>query len=539
MVQVPSPKRKRLLIAFFVLVFLFVSLVIADVIVSKTKNTSLSGQVSTIVGTVVDNKVAGEEGRVAIKDGENTYCVSVFVLCDYLNEKNGQSLTIDEFVQEYMPVGHAVKVVVPQVSLDSNSVWALGLEKIQIGTTDNVIADYNDVINMKLDDVNRTLKILFVVTAAIGVIACAIFIYRLNCNKLVEIPLTNDFAKFSALMQPLPKIKWYRILNICISSVVVVLCVVLLVLTACEVLNDVGFAIGLGVLFIITVADIVWSILSSKMIKKIYYKNYCKNFPFDSTVLPAFVKKEIRDVIEPQIKKEREENPDSFSDSTNPYEMKFTETGVEFYRIVPPFMQVDDDGQNVEKELSPEEMKEIFEKIKQASGKAEDIFELDNIDGSNGKDSTTADDDGKSVDGGDIDDVNNDGVVVEVNSEKNVASEKETDNASEKTSDTTKKQPKVKKISRVLSTPQFSLSYNELDFEAVDFYGVQMRPLVVVIKSRLVGHDSDFENDIHMSLDINLLKTLKKFNVPVEKLDEILLNKENLMAKKYLKKKVK
>lgn len=76
------------------------------------------------------------------------------------------------------------------------------------------------------------------------------------------------------------------------------------------------------------------------------------------------------------------------------------------------------------------------------------------------------------------------------------------------------------------------LSYERLNFEAVAHYRRNTKPLMVVIKSRIADNSDlpqEFQNDLHLLLDVHLLKTLQTFNVPVENLQYILDNKFQLM----------
>lgn len=80
------------------------------------------------------------------------------------------------------------------------------------------------------------------------------------------------------------------------------------------------------------------------------------------------------------------------------------------------------------------------------------------------------------------------------------------------------------------------LSYAQLNFEAVALFNVVHRPLFVVVKSRLepIAALPD-NNDLHFILDSNLLATLKTFEVPVENLEDILHNKEQILQEHCLK----
>lgn len=91
--------------------------------------------------------------------------------------------------------------------------------------------------------------------------------------------------------------------------------------------------------------------------------------------------------------------------------------------------------------------------------------------------------------------------------------------------------------------PVCQLSYEQLDFEAVPHYRAKDRPFSVVIKSRLLSpvalsDGTELHNDIHLLLDVNLLATLKHFDVRVEDLDYLLANKEKLMEQNCNKKRV-
>lgn len=81
-------------------------------------------------------------------------------------------------------------------------------------------------------------------------------------------------------------------------------------------------------------------------------------------------------------------------------------------------------------------------------------------------------------------------------------------------------------------TPLVVLPYDQLNFEALPFFGKNKRPLTVVVKSRLnpdAAYPEELVNDLHFLFDSNLLHTLQKYGVKVENLDEILAGKKELM----------
>ena len=90
-------------------------------------------------------------------------------------------------------------------------------------------------------------------------------------------------------------------------------------------------------------------------------------------------------------------------------------------------------------------------------------------------------------------------------------------------------------------TPLVVLPYDQLNFEALPFFGKNKRPLTIVVKSRLdpdAAYPEELVNDLHFLFDSNLLHTLQKYGVKVENLDEILAGKKELMlAGAYKKRK--
>lgn len=88
-------------------------------------------------------------------------------------------------------------------------------------------------------------------------------------------------------------------------------------------------------------------------------------------------------------------------------------------------------------------------------------------------------------------------------------------------------------------TPDLKLTYNQCDFEAVPVFNKKERPLIVVVKSRLKKQFTFPEalvNDMHFILEQPLLDALRRYNVVVEGLDEILADKHRLMTDKNLQK---
>lgn len=83
----------------------------------------------------------------------------------------------------------------------------------------------------------------------------------------------------------------------------------------------------------------------------------------------------------------------------------------------------------------------------------------------------------------------------------------------------------------------FSLPYSRLNFVALPYYGLKNRPITVVVRSRLtadIEYPETFTNDIHFLLDKDLVDTIRRFDVQVEGLSEILSNTHELMVQNYL-----
>lgn len=81
-------------------------------------------------------------------------------------------------------------------------------------------------------------------------------------------------------------------------------------------------------------------------------------------------------------------------------------------------------------------------------------------------------------------------------------------------------------------------SYKELNLEAVAHYRKRIRPMMIIVKSRLSrtgDFPEEFVNDIHLPLDINLLNTLNKYRVQVENLEYLLNNSKQLMLENCFK----
>lgn len=92
------------------------------------------------------------------------------------------------------------------------------------------------------------------------------------------------------------------------------------------------------------------------------------------------------------------------------------------------------------------------------------------------------------------------------------------------------------------SQPKIRLSYERANFEAVAHYRKGRNPMMIIVKSRIESREDlpeEFVNDVHIPLDVNLLKTLKAFNVSVENLQYLLDNKAELIAQNCKRKKPK
>lgn len=339
------------------------------------------------------------------------------------------------------------------------------------------LLDYQQVI----EDMRQSYTAVLIAFAVVcGVFAggvCALGIARMYVQREKQYPLGEKYVEFYAEKQPnCPEMKYLKIFTTVWIVAMFAPLIIMSIWNSIEEQSNLINFIFMGVMGGIIVFGVVVFLLLKRWVAKKNMEFYAQHFPFDFADLSHVkMKKDVREKIEAEMREDLIKHPHYQGDGGNGYLTKFTPNGVELY--IPDFWY-ENEQENAEEQTQPVS--------------AADVFGLDET-AATVQDGSPAQTEEKAVDDG-------------------------------------PKQP-----------PVLTLTYKEVNFEAVP-YLKKPRPMFVVIKSRLEPSESypkELINDLHFLLDVNLLKTLQTFDVPVENLDNILQNKKQLIEEAYAKRKQK
>lgn len=438
-VLVESKIRQRLRLACTVMCVFCLMFVVFLICVAMIQKQNLSGQVIEVTATL-DKVYETESNVITMQDGSEYNVVWPDDIEVDLNDYKGKEITI----------------VTSQNTFGFANPWVFGL--VIDGET---VVDYNDTLAAKSEANNEIKTVIWIVTAIVFVFTCGLFIWRFNVSPHTERPLYNEFAEFLTPRQPTcPQRKTVTYYTLAYIALVLTLTVIGICLdTAYETPNEIPTAAQavMWTLLAAVVIGMVGLFVLARWIRRREIDFYAENMPFDfSDISHAPLRKKIKAELQEQIRKERETNPDMYSDGGNGYDVTFGENGV---TLTVPY----DEENTVE------------------FPKAEEVFAYND----------------RETQPGDLTATEN-----------------------------------VYSISSNTQKAAMMLSYDQLNFEALAHFRKSSRPMMIIVKSRLSRTDNfpeEFVNDIHLALDINLLRTLQKYNVKVENLDFLLDNKKQLM----------
>jgi len=434
--------------------------------------------ISLINKQTYNGKTVTTEGVVSkIDDGDTVY----IHLADSETKFNTNPIS-DDIADFSVLVGKNVVIYTPEQQFGSGDPLILGLT-----------VDGKEVVNAEknVEHMREQNKIVIIVMAvlcgAFAVGTCALAVWRINVAHEKVYPLGEKYVEYYAEKQPnCPETKYLKTFLIVWIIVMLAPIIVMAIWNGIEEQSDTVNFIILGVTLAFAVGGIIASVFLKKWLVKKNMDFYAERYPFDFTDISHIpMKKDVRESIEKEMREDLEKHPHYQGDGGNGYLAKFTDHGVELY--IPDFWKE-------EQELdAPTEQK--------IDVPAEDVFGL--------QQKETADTEAEQT---------------ATITEQNITVDEQNTDAN---SDENEK-------------PILTLSYEEANFEAVPYF--KPRPLFVVIKSRLTPNErypEELVNDLHFLLDVNLLKTLQTFSVPVENLDNILQNKKQLMLDELAKRKQK
>lgn len=443
-VLVESKIRQRLRLACTVMCVFCMMMIVFVFTVTMIEKKNLNGQVTEVTATL-DKVYETDSNVITMQDGKEYNVVWSKDIDVDLNDYKGKEITIFISAQTFVA-----------------NPWVLGLV-----VDGNTVVDYNETLTSKTETNSEMKTVVWIVTAIICAATCGLFVWRFNAKPHAERPLYGEFAEFLTPRQPTCPQRKVIVYYVCAYIAVVF---ALMVIAVCldsdaETLDGMSAAAQavLWTLLAVVVLGAVGLFVVAWWIVRREIDFYAENLPFDfSDISHAQLRKKVKAELQEQIRKEREQHPDTYADGGNGYDVTFAENGVV---LTVPY----DEEYNVE------------------LPKAEEVFAYNDTEAQ--PNDLTATDNVYNVSGG-------------------------------------------------VHQNAITLSYDALNFEAIAYFRKRIRPMMIIVKSRLERQDDfpeEFVNDIHIALDINLLRTLQKYNVKVENLDYLLKNKKQLMMENCIK----
>lgn len=392
---------------------------------------------------------------------------TTYVYLDNSDKKYNTNPISDEVENLNALKGKNVTIYTPEEQFGNGAPMILGL------TVEGKEVVNTDKLIEKMRNQNTIGLIVMAVLCGVSAAGtCAFALWRINVPREKEYPLAQKYVEYYAEKQPnCPEMKYWKTF---MFVWVVVMLLPIIAISIWDSIEEQSLTINLifvGITCAIALGGIIASFLMKRWIAQKNVEFYAEHYPFDfADISHIRMKKDVREKIEKELREDLELHPHYQGDGGNGYLAKFTDHGVELY--VPDFWD--------------EEPTTAAKNEQKIDVPAEDVFGLQQ---------NSTDDKSYAPERDEIEQNNSD------NDYEN-------------------------------KTPVLTLTYEEANFEAVPFFN-KPRPMFVVIKSRLEPNSrypEELVNDLHFLLDVNLLKTLQTFSVPVENLDNILQNKKELMT---------
>lgn len=311
-VLVESKLRQRLKLACALMCVFSLCFIAALICIAMIGKQNLNGQTNVVTGIL--NGVY-EEGSNTLTLDDNKY---YNVVWDDANN------TID--LNDYK--GKTITLIVTRDTFASSNPWALGI--VIDGQT---IVDYHKTLEDQTAS-NNEMKIVFIAVTAITCAAtCGLFIWRFNIEPLVERELYKEFGEFLSLRQPTtPK----RKITIIYVAAYCGILVALLITAVCldpnsETISELSTAAKtvLWVLLGFAIAGFAGLFILKEWITRQEIDFYTDKLPFDFTdISHAPLRKNVKEQLQQEILKDRNEHPHTYADGGNGYDVTFDVNGV-------------------------------------------------------------------------------------------------------------------------------------------------------------------------------------------------------------------
>lgn len=308
---IENKKRRILSNAVLILAILLVIIAILPSCLNAVKNKNLNGNTERRVVTLKSWEFDdGEKAILTDSEGKKYN-----VVCDREN-----TVKWDEFI------GDTVVLVTAKETFGKVDSWVLGIE-----IDGSVVKDYNEtLINLREENKNITTGSL-IALGAVAAVMCVLIVVKINLPKFKEVPLIEADGNFIALSQPSSS-EQKKILPYLLAWVaaILALCIVIPILGENDEKNRVAIIVLSSVLSALILAGIalcVWFRLY--LLPKKEREFYAENMPFDlSDISHLSLRKSVKEQLQRDLNKEREERPHSYNDFGNGFDVTFGNDGV-------------------------------------------------------------------------------------------------------------------------------------------------------------------------------------------------------------------
>lgn len=304
-------KRRRVVSnAVLILVIFFILIAIMSMCFNAVKNNNLNGNVEE--RTVVLKHWEYDESITVLTDAEGR---SYNVVCDSENTVEWDRYTDKE-----------ITLVISEKTFGLANSWVLGIKD-----SNNVLKDYRETLETKRAENKEMITVCLIVLGILAAVTCALIILKINMQKAKEVPLIDGSGDYIALSLPsCPEKKRIVPFLLVWGIVLLALSIVIPILGEQEEKHRVAMIVLASVFVTIAAAGVIFIFwYRYRSFPKKDKKYYAENLPFDlSDISHLSLRKSVKEQLQKELKKEREERPHSYNDFGNGFDVTFVKDGV-------------------------------------------------------------------------------------------------------------------------------------------------------------------------------------------------------------------
>lgn len=306
-----NPTHRRIKLAIIVLL-VFTAIIVVAVFTLRAANTrNLNGDVREVTGTVSDI-IYDNIAQIVFDDGSSYNANTCISFYDFdLNQLVGKNVAL------YVPdnqFGNGIPII------------------LGIVVENETLIDYQETITAVRADNTTGMIVCSILAGITGMIALALFVWRLYIPVTKEFSLAEKYSEYSMQRQPhCPEHKVLVIYLIAGLATIMALTLVYTIVVSIVKSDLVGMIFGLAIAVIIMIYGVAIAPLNIWLAKK-EIEFYAANFPFDFTdVSHIRMRKSFKQQLQQMVESERKLYPHRYGDGGNGYEIDFTPHGVDFF----------------------------------------------------------------------------------------------------------------------------------------------------------------------------------------------------------------